>query len=214
MASITLQGPAGRLEALWEPPQGVARFTAVVCHPHPLHGGTMHNHATYRIARAVRSRGGISLRFNFRGVGLSAGAHAGGQGEQDDVRAAVALLALERPELPRLACGFSFGSWMALEVACREPELRGVLAAGLALRLREIAVETAVACERPVAIVQAERDEFGTPDEVARAIEGSRGERRLLVVPGATHLCTEDLEALEREVGHGLDWLLERTGIS
>jgi alpha/beta superfamily hydrolase len=174
----------------------------------------MHNHATYRLARAVRSHGGISLRFNFRGVGLSAGTHAGGDGERGDLRAALDHLARERPELPRLACGFSFGSWMALEVACGDPGTRGVLAAGLALRLREIAVETAASCPRPVAIVQAERDEFGTPEEVARAIEGSRGERLLLVVPGATHLCTENLEALEREAGIALDWLLEHTGIA
>jgi alpha/beta superfamily hydrolase len=214
VASIELQGPAGRLEALWETPAGPARFTAVVCHPHPLHGGTMHNHATYRIARAVRSRGGISLRFNFRGVGLSAGAHAAGEGEQGDVRAALDLLARERGDLPRLACGFSFGSWMALEVACGDPEVRGVLAAGLALRLRETAAATAASCPRPVAIVQAERDEYGTPDEVERALAGASGERRVLVVPGATHLCTENLEGLEREVGLALDWLLDRAGIT
>lgn len=190
-----------------------ARFAAVICHPHPLFGGTMHNHATYRLAKAVRSRGGVSLRFNFRGVGLSKGAHDRGRGEQDDTRAAVALLARERPDLPLLACGFSFGSWMAIEVACADAGPRGVLAAGLALTLREVAVESAAACPKPVAVVQAERDEFGTPDAVARALESSRGPRRIAVVKGATHLCTEDLPALEREAGLALDWLLEKGGI-
>jgi alpha/beta superfamily hydrolase len=205
---IDLAGPAGRLEALWEEPDGPPRFAAVVCHPHPRFGGTLHTHAVYRLAKAVRSRGGIALRFNFRGVGLSAGEYDHGAGEQDDVRAALALLAERRPELPRLACGFSFGSWMALEVACGDPDVRGVLAAGLALTLREVAVEAAAACDRPVAVVQAEHDEFGRPREVEAALAGSRGPRRLAVVPGATHLFGEDLAALEREAGLALDWLL------
>ena len=213
MPQIDLAGPAGRLEALWEDPAAPARFAAVVCHPHPLFGGTMHNHATYRLAKAVRSRGGVSLRFNFRGVGLSQGEHDHGRGEQDDVRAALSLLERERPELPLLACGFSFGSWMAIEVACADPRPRGVLAAGLALTLREVAVESAARCAKPIAVVQAERDEFGTPDAVGRALRDSRGPRRLSVVPRATHLCTEDLPTLEHEAGLALDWLLQEGGI-
>jgi alpha/beta superfamily hydrolase len=205
---IDLAGPAGRLEALWEDPEGAPRFAAVVCHPHPVYGGTMHTHAVHRLARAVRSRGGISLRFNFRGVGLSAGAYDRGRGEQDDVRAALALLAERHPELPRLACGFSFGSWMALEVACGDPGVTGVLAAGLALTLREVAVEAAATCDKPVAVVQAEQDEFGKPPEVEAALAGSRGPRRLAVVRGATHLFTQDLAGLEREAGLAIDWLL------
>ena len=208
MPALDLHGPAGRLEALWEEPPESARFAAVVCHPHPRHGGTMHTHAAYRLAKAVRNEGGVSLRFNFRGVGRSAGAYDHGRGEQDDVRAALAHLAAQRPELRRLACGFSFGSWMALEVACSDPGVEGVLAAGLALTLREVAVETAAACAKPVAIVQAERDEFGTPDAVARAIEGSLGPRRLAVVAGCTHLFTQDLAALEKEAGLAIRWLL------
>jgi hypothetical protein len=168
----------------------------------------MHTHAVYRLARAVRAQGGVSLRFNFRGVGRSAGAYDQGKGEQDDVRAALAHLARERPDLRRLACGFSFGSWMALEVACADPALEGVLAAGLALTLREVAVATAAACPKPVAVIQAEKDEFGTPPEVERALEGSRGRRRIAVVPGATHLFTEDLASLEREAGLAIEWLL------
>ena len=213
MPQVQLTGPAGRLEALWEEPAGPARFAAVVCHPHPLFGGTMHNHATYRLAKAVRSRSGVSLRFNFRGVGLSAGAHDRGQGEQDDVRAALSLLARERPALPLLACGFSFGSWMALEVSCSAAEVRGVLAAGLALTLREVAVRSAAACPKPVAVVQGEKDEFGTPPEVEAALEGSAGPRRLAVLPGATHLCAEDLPGLEREAGLAIDWLLEQARV-
>jgi hypothetical protein len=207
---VDLRGPAGRLEALYEAPTSVPpRFTAVVCHPHPLFGGTMDNHATYRLARAVRRAGGASLRFNFRGVGRSAGRHDAGRGEADDTRTALAWLAGHHPDLPRYACGFSFGSWMALEAGCPDRGVRAVLCAGLALALREVATQAARSCPKPVAVVQAERDEFGAPAAVAEALEGAAGPRRLAVVAGATHLFTEDLAALEREAVAALAWLAE-----
>lgn len=211
---LDLAGPAGRLEALLEDAPGVT-FAAVVCHPHPRFGGTMHNHATYRLAKAVRAKGGAALRFNYRGVGRSAGSHGGGggDGEADDTRAALAFLAAERPALPLLACGFSFGAWMALLAGGDDPRVSGVLAAGLALRAPDLerfresgrVRET----EKPVAIVQAEADGFGAPPEVEAALAGSRGPRRLSVVAGATHLFTEDLPALQREAEAALGWLLE-----
>src|SRR5919206_3392138 len=127
---MQLSGPAGRLEALYERPERPL-FAAVVCHPHPLFGGTMHNHATYRLAKAVRAHGGASLRFNFRGVGLSSGEHDGGRGEVDDARAALAFVAERHPDVPRLACGFSFGAWMALEAGCPDASVPGVVCARL-----------------------------------------------------------------------------------
>ena len=184
-------------------------FAAVVCHPHPLFGGTMHNHATYRLAKAVRASGGAALRFQFRGVGRSAGRHDAGRGEQNDTRVALAWLAQRHPDLPRLACGFSFGAWMALEAGCPDPGVRGLLCAGLALSLREVATAAARTCPKPVAVIQAERDEFGAPPEVEAALAGAAGPRRLSVVRGATHLFGEDLAALEREATEALSWLLE-----
>lgn len=208
---VDLEGPAGRLEGLLDEPEN-ATFAAVVCHPHPRFGGTMHNHATYRLAKAVQGRGGAALRFNFRGVGRSAGSYDAGGGEASDAAAAIAWLARERPGLPLLAFGFSFGAWMALLAGGFDGRVRGVLLAGLALRapdlkrfresdrVREVA--------KPVAIVQAESDQFGTPAEVEAAIAGSAGPRRLAVVKGATHLFEEDLQALRREVEASIDWLL------
>lgn len=208
---VDLEGPAGRLEGLLDEPE-VATFAAVVCHPHPRFGGTMHNHATYRIAKAVQGRGGAALRFNFRGVGRSAGTWDAGTGEASDAAAAIDWLARERPGLPLLASGFSFGAWMALRAGGFDGRVRGLLLAGLALRapdskafresdrVREVA--------KPVAIVQAGSDPFGTPAEVEAAIAGSPGPRRLSVVTGATHLFEEDLRALQREVEASVDWLL------
>ena len=168
----------------------------------------MNNHATYRLAKAVRARGGASLRFNFRGVGRSAGRHDEGRGEVDDVRAALAWLSEHHPELPRYACGFSFGSWMALEAGCPDPAVRGVLCAGLALSIRTLATDTARTCPKPLAVVQAEHDEFGAPAEVQRILEASSAPRRFAVVARATHLFTEDLPALEREATAALGWLV------
>jgi alpha/beta superfamily hydrolase len=205
---VDLSGPSGVVEALYEEPPRPA-FAAVVCHPHPLHGGTMHNHATYRLARAVRARGGASLRFNFRGVGRSQGVHDGGRGEAADAAVALAFLAGRRPDLPRYACGFSFGAWMALAAGCADASVRGVLAAGLAPRTLDL--DLTRSCHKPVAVVQADRDEFGSLEEVRALLSGSAAPRRLWVVEGATHLFTEDLEALQRQAESGLSWLLEQT---
>ena len=205
---VDLQGPAGLLEALYEAPAHPT-FAAVVCHPHPLHSGTMHNHATYRLARAVRAAGGASLRFNFRGVGRSGGEYAAGQGEALDVRAALAWLARERPELPRLTCGFSFGAWMALSAGCADAQVRGILAAGLTPVTFDL--DFARHCPKPVAVVQADRDQLGHLDDVRALMAGAAAPRRLWVVEGATHLFGEDLEGLQRQAESGLSWLLEQT---
>jgi alpha/beta superfamily hydrolase len=196
----------GRLEALWEE-AAEPRALGVVCHPHPLFGGTMHTHAVHRIARAARARGVSTLRFQFRGVGLSAGTHDAGRGERDDVRAALAWAAGRAPRLPRLVAGFSFGAWMALEAGCAAAEVQGVLVAGLAARTHPL--EVVRRCAKPLAAIQAERDEFGSPAEVEALLAGGAAPRRLAVVAGATHLFTEDLEALEREAGLAFGWLLE-----
>lgn len=204
---VDLRGPAGLLEALYEEPAEPS-FSAVVCHPHPIHGGTMHNQATYRLARAVRARGGASLRFNFRGVGRSGGEYGAGQGEQDDVRTALAWLAEERPDLPRFTCGFSFGAWMALASGCSDGAVRGILAAGLVPGSFDL--DFARYCRKPVAVIQAERDELGPLEDVRALLTGAPSPRRLWVVEGATHLFTDHLDDLQRQAESGLSWLREQ----
>src|SRR5258707_15196803 len=108
--SLFLAGAAGRLEAILEEPDEAASGAALVCHPHPKHGGTMHNKVVYRIARGLRSAGSVVLRFNYRGVNLSEGTYSEGEGELDDARAALAYLRARYPELPYTLAGFSFGS--------------------------------------------------------------------------------------------------------
>ncbi len=176
----------------------------------------MHTHAVYRIAKAVRARGGEALRFNYRGVGRSAGTYAGGDGEAQDAAAALAWLGRARPGIPLLACGFSFGAWMAILAGAPDPRVAGILVAGLALRAPDLErfreAGRARDLEKPLAVIQAERDEFGVPDEVEAALAGSRGPRRLVAVAGATHLFTERLAALEREAEEAIGWLLGARG--
>src|SRR5580692_4140148 len=129
--SLFLSGPAGRLEALLEEPDdALPREGALVCHPHPQHGGTMHNKVVYRIARGLRRAGAAVLRFNYRGVNLSEGVYDRGEGELEDARVALAYLRERYPDLPFTLAGFSFGSRIALRLACENGEARRVLAVG------------------------------------------------------------------------------------
>src|SRR5215471_12398704 len=129
--SLFLDGPAGRIEAvLEEPEEGDPGETALVCHPHPQYGGTMHNKVVYRIARGLRASGAVVLRFNYRGVNLSEGEYAHGEGELDDARSALAYLQGRYPDLPFTLAGFSFGSRIVLRLGCGGVKARRVIAVG------------------------------------------------------------------------------------
>jgi alpha/beta superfamily hydrolase len=110
-------GPAGRIEVVVDEPDGAARGVAVLCHPHPVHGGTMDNKVVQTLARAFVQLGYRAVRFNFRGIGNSEGSWGGGSGEIDDAMAVVA--AHRQPALPLALGGFSFGGYVASQVAAR-----------------------------------------------------------------------------------------------
>src|ERR1700759_5560128 len=117
--SLFIAGPAGRLEAIIEEPEDQEPIeAALVCHPHPQHGGTMHNKVVHRLARGLRRSGAVVLRFNYRGGNLSEGSYAHGEGELADARAALAVLRERYPALPFTLAGFSFGSRIALRLGC------------------------------------------------------------------------------------------------
>jgi alpha/beta superfamily hydrolase len=205
MSFIDVPVAHGRLEAIFwkaETPQGAV----VVCHPHPAQGGTMHNHVTYRIAKAFRDRNISTLRFNFRGVGRSSGTYDEGRGELEDARAALAFLAKEVAGVPLYCAGFSFGSRIALKLTVEAKEVRGVLAAGMAIDLFDF--EFVVSLDRPKAFIHSERDEYGDLAKVNALVDRTRPPKRLFVVPDADHLCTHRLEALEQTAAAAVEWLL------
>ncbi len=129
--SLFLAGPAGKLEAVLEEPEdGAPREAVLVCHPHPQHGGTMHNKVVYRIARGMRRAGAVVLRFNYRGVNMSEGRYDQGIGEMEDARAALEFLRRRYPDLPFSLAGFSFGSRIILRLGCELGGARRLLAVG------------------------------------------------------------------------------------
>jgi len=128
--SLFLAGPAGRLETLLNAGSADATHAAIVCHPHPLYGGTLHNKVVFHAMKALNSFGFPVLRFNFRGTGLSEGEHAGGVGEVDDVRAALDWLEREFT-LPVIFAGFSFGAAVGLRAAYADPRVAALIALGL-----------------------------------------------------------------------------------
>jgi alpha/beta superfamily hydrolase len=156
-----IAGPAGRLESLLEEPEeGAPRCAALVCHPHPLYGGTMHNKVVYRMARGLRKTGAVVLRFNFRGVNLSEGRHAYGIGEVDDAQVALDYLRERYPDLPWMLAGFSFGSRVALRLGCSlRPAPQRVLLAGFPTRLEDN--RYLARCGVPKVFIQSTHDEHG-----------------------------------------------------
>jgi alpha/beta superfamily hydrolase len=184
-----LRGPAGRLEALLNTGREDALYAALVAHPHPLGGGTMHNKVVYHAAKAFSSFGLPVLRFNFRGTGLSEGAHDEGHGEVDDVRAALDWLDA-RYGLPILFAGFSFGSNVGLRACCGDARVRGLVGIGLPVEAegRNYSYNFLPACgAAPKLFVSGDHDPFG-PVEMLNAIVASAPEpKRVVWVPGADH---------------------------
>ena len=155
----------------------------------------MHSPVIYRAAKAFHRRGFATLRFNFRGVGMSAGGYDGGVGEKDDVRQALDTLAERCPGLPLTLLGYSFGARVSLEACGRDPRVDRLVGIGVPLTLGSFDFLRDI--PKPVWLVQGDRDEYGGLAELRRLVE-SLGERaRLLVVPGADHLFTAALETLE-----------------
>ena len=162
----------------------------------------MHFKLLFRVAKVLRSHGYAALRFQFRGVGLSAGEHDRGQGEADDARAALDFLRREYPEKPILLGGFSFGAAVALRVGARDERSAALLLMGLPVLAMESVPENPRAI--PVLFVQGERDEFGDRRAIEDFVRAFPGPARLVVVPGADHLFTEKTGPVEEALS---EWL-------
>ena len=197
------RGPAGVLEGLWKEAVGQRHGSAVFAHPHPLHGGTMHNKVVYRAAQALTRCGFETLRFNFRGVGLSEGRYDEGRGEVDDFRAALGE-AQGHGGLPIVAGGFSFGSAVALRAIAGDPRVAAYIGLGF-----PVATESGRLVPRPTApalFVVGDRDAFGPPEELARVLPGTA---KVVVVPGADHFFQGRLEMVEETIRAFLDTLAQ-----
>jgi alpha/beta superfamily hydrolase len=205
--TLFLDGPVGRLEAmLWTPTRSQpSPLAAVLCHPHPLFGGTLHNKVIYHAAKSLDSLGVPVLRFNFRGAGLSAGEHDRGIGELGDVQAAVDFLAHEFPGRPLLLGGFSFGSWVGLRVGCSDARVKELIGLGIPVNSSDFSyLEN---CNKPKLIVHGTQDEHGKWETVESIVARMAGDTRLVFVQDADHFFAGHLDELDRAI---CDWLADR----
>jgi uncharacterized protein len=215
--SLFLNGPAGRLEALLNSGAENATHAGVVCHPHPLFGGTMHNKVVFHTMKALNSFGFPVLRFNFRATGLSQGEHDNGVGEVDDVHAALDWLDSEF-HLPLIFAGFSFGAAVGLRAGCPDPRVQAVVGVGTPVapvaedseQPREYSFDFLRECAKPKLFVSGARDQFG-PRAKLEALVGSMPEpNKLVLIEGADHF----FEGRLREMRQAIEgWLKETLGL-
>jgi uncharacterized protein len=205
--NLFLEGPAGRLEAiLWTPTRSDSPLlAAVICHPHPLFGGTMHNKVIYNAAKTMDALGIPVLRFNFRGAGLSAGEHDNGRGEQDDVQAALDCLAAQFPASPLLLAGFSFGSAVGLRVGCRDARVNELIGIGIPVNGSDFSF--LADCPKPKLFVHGSNDKFGARKKVEETVAALPGENRVVVVEDADHFFAGHLDEFNAAIAN---WLTER----
>jgi alpha/beta superfamily hydrolase len=214
-----LRGPAGRLEALLNTGSADAAYAALVCHPHPEGGGTMHNKVVYHTMKAFSSFGLPVLRFNFRSVGLSEGSHDEGYGEQEDVQAALSWME-QNFKLPILFAGFSFGSNVGLRACCGDPRVKGLIGLGVPVRAegRDYTYGFLPKCTAPKLFISGDHDQYGPREVMERVFERAPEPKRLVWIAGADHFFQgtsespgPKLELMQEEIR---SWLRSEIGLS
>jgi alpha/beta superfamily hydrolase len=196
----------GRLEAiLKEPRQDAAAGAALVLHPHPLGGGTMHNKVVFRAAAALNDAGLVTLRINFRGVGQSTGEHDEGRGELEDVRAGLQYLSKTFPDHPITLCGFSFGARVGLEVGIADDRVANLISIGTPVDKYDFAFLEG--CKKPVLFVHGDVDEFGSLPRLQKLVSGIQQHNdnvELHVITGSGHFFEGHLDELKQAIS---DWM-------
>jgi len=205
--SLFLDGPAGRLEALLNAGATNATHAAVVCHPHPLFGGTLHNKVVFHTMKALNSFGFPVLRFNFRGTGLSQGEHDHGIGEADDVRTALDWIDNEF-RLPIIFAGFSFGSAVGLRAAYSDSRVKAVIGVGTPVapvssgeeEPRVYTFDFLRDCTKPKLFVSGARDQFGPRDKLEALVAAVPEPKKLVIIEGADHFFAGRLHELREAI--------------
>ena len=206
--SFFIEGPAGRLEALLNQGTPNATHAALVCHPHPSFGGTMHNKVVFHAMKALNSFGFPVLRFNFRGAGLSEGHHDEGRGEVEDVKAALRWL-VSQFNFPIIFAGFSFGAATGLRAACPDPQVDTLMVLGLPLQVedRTYGYKFLLECAKPKLFVSGAQDQFGPRRELEQLVARAPEPKKLVIVEDADHFFTGHLA----EMRHAVEgWVRER----
>ncbi len=203
--SFFIDGPAGRLESLLNHGDPHATHAALVCHPHPLFGGTVHNKVVYHAMKTVNGFGFPVLRFNFRGTGLSEGQHDHGRGEVDDARAALDWLD-SKFHLPMIFCGFSFGAATGLRAGCSDDRVKGLIGLGMpvAVEGRAYTYQFLQDCIKPKLFVSGSHDEFTPEARLRQVYELADEPKELVIVEGGDHFFAGHLPEMQKAVH---DWV-------
>lgn len=188
----------GHLEGILKPEvEGVApKFVGIICHPHPLGGGTMHNKVVFKVAQALQMQNIPSLRFNFRGVGHSSGSYDDGRGEMDDVYYALEFMSRHYPGVPVILGGFSFGSYVGLRVACADDRVHAMIGLGVPVRMFD-ADETLQECFKPKLFIHGTADELAPYDLMEQWFEHVSAPKRLITLEGADHFFKDRLPEVQ-----------------
>jgi alpha/beta superfamily hydrolase len=202
--AVDIPAPHGILEGLLRQGEAAAKpaMAAVVCHPHPLGQGTMHNKVVFTLAKALSEAGLPALRFNFRGVGRSTGTYDNGLGEGEDVRTALNWLAARFPHTPLVLAGFSFGTWVGLPVGCADARVTHLIGAGVPTNLLDVAALHD--CAKPKLIIQGDHDEYGPLPSLQAWFEQLADPKTLRIIPDSSHFFTNHLDAVASVV---IEWM-------
>jgi len=196
--NTTIDVPHGQLEARYERPTGDLRGTALLCHPHPQHGGNMHTKALYHLTRELNTLGFATLRFNFRGVGSSTGSFDGGQGEEDDALHALEALRTRCHTGSLVLGGFSFGAAVGLRVASRDGDVDGLIGIGPPVDLTGFGF--LASDSRPLLLIMGNKDQFASSEQLKKQVDETRPNVTVNVIPGAEHLFTGYFEKLREAI--------------
>jgi uncharacterized protein len=204
---VNIPTSTGYLEGILKPEeQGIQpSYTGVVCHPHPLYGGTMHNKVVFKVAQILQAQNIPALRFNFRGVGRSMGTYDEGRGEMDDVRYALEFLSRRYPGTPAIIAGFSFGSYVGLRVAASDDRAQAMI--GLGVPARWFGENTLQECHKPKLIVHGTEDDTAPYDQAVKWFEQVPAPKSMVAIEGADHFFQGRLEEVQAIVSRFLQTL-------
>ena len=193
---VDLFTSTGRIEALYRELQDPAGI-AVICHPHPLGGGSLHNKVVFRAARGLENANVATLRFNFRGVGASTGVHDQGEGEQQDLMAAIDWAVKKHPGKKLIVGGFSFGAWVASRVGCELSYVHALFFIGTPVNKYDFGHLRS--CEKPILFLHGTQDEHGDVAKLEKLAQQVRNAESVIVT-GADHFFTKQLDAVDETI--------------
>jgi alpha/beta superfamily hydrolase len=200
-----LKGPAGRLEALIDVPEGKPKAAVVFAHPLPTHGGTMHTKAVYQATKGLVRTGCVVLRFNFRGVGASEGSFTGGPGEKEDFTAALDYMSARYPDLHLWSAGFSFGAWIALETGAVDDRVTVLIGIAPPVTREGYDFSNAKRSTKAKFLIQGEADDICPLEDMWKFYSELPEPKELVIIDAADHL----FDGHTTEVGEAIEDLMK-----